>query len=164
MDSKLARRMAYKKKLEEEYRQFQERCQVRDWRNLTDTQIYSSQSSMRGRVKIFLNFQLVLLLSMTRGPAGVGTRRGCVARSSGAIRRYRSGGGLVSGTARKLCLHEVFICSAAMKMMSWRDGDRLKQTDWRKKRREKRKNTREKEKSGGRKKKSVQKEHLNLPI
>lgn len=27
MDSKLARRMAYKKKLEEEYRQFQERCQ-----------------------------------------------------------------------------------------------------------------------------------------
>ena len=56
MDSKLARRMAYKKKLEEEYRQFQERCQVRDGRNLTDTQIYSSQSSMRGRVKIFLNF------------------------------------------------------------------------------------------------------------
>ena len=34
MDSKLARRMAYKKKLEEEYRQFQERCQVRDRRNL----------------------------------------------------------------------------------------------------------------------------------
>ena len=50
MDSKLARRMAYKKKLEEEYRQFQERCQVRDGRNLTDTHIYSSQSSMRGRV------------------------------------------------------------------------------------------------------------------
>ena len=43
MDSKLARRMAYKKKLEEEYRQFQERCQVRDGRNLTETQIYSYQ-------------------------------------------------------------------------------------------------------------------------
>jgi len=26
MDSKLARKMAYKKKLEEEYREFQERC------------------------------------------------------------------------------------------------------------------------------------------
>ena len=28
MESKLARRMAYKKKLEEEYRMFQERCKV----------------------------------------------------------------------------------------------------------------------------------------
>jgi len=28
MDSKLARKMAYKKKLEEEYREFQERCKV----------------------------------------------------------------------------------------------------------------------------------------
>ena len=29
MDSKLARKMAYKKKLEEEYREFQERCKVK---------------------------------------------------------------------------------------------------------------------------------------
>ena len=34
MDSKLARKMAYKKKLEEEYRDFQERCKVATFRHI----------------------------------------------------------------------------------------------------------------------------------
>ena len=41
MDSKLARKMAYKKKLEEEYRDFQERCKV-------DTQTHQK------RMKIYI--------------------------------------------------------------------------------------------------------------
>jgi len=57
MDSKLARKMAYKKKLEEEYREFQERCKYEkkpDWRSyesrLCDDNQWSYQEiSMRKR-------------------------------------------------------------------------------------------------------------------